>query len=373
MGCGSKILRLIWNKNTKNINDDDKYYNFCSEQERKFLENGSMLLEELIAFSNGRYNIPIRRFSVHELSQATNRFCFSNQIVSRLCSSRIYKGLLEERLIFVKKYDEPNGHPHSNEVKSFAIRDLVVTTLMSSHKNVLKLIGCCLDFEFPASVYECTGSIESLANRLYERKGDMMENNGLLMWKSRLKIAYDIAYAVVYMHTAFSTPIIHRDLTPDHIIIDQFGIAKLIDFSLSIPIPPGKKQVEDLVMGTYGYADPEYMHTSVLTEKSDVYGFGMILLELLTGERAYDNKRGKNRELLNNCVEDYVDNDQFNKLVDPRILEGGGTVQEQQFQAVIALALRCTQENREDRPEMIDVAKELRQIHKSVSNSLPQQ
>ncbi|KAL7227480.1 hypothetical protein ACSBR1_022355 [Camellia fascicularis] len=329
-----------------------------------------MLLEELIAFSNGTYNnIPIRRFSVHELSQATNRFCFSNQIVSRLCSSRIYKGLFEERLIFVKKYDEPNGHPHSNEVKSFAIRDLVVTTLMSSHKNVLKLIGCCLDFEFPASVYECTGSIESLANRLYERKGDMMENNGLLMWKSRLNIAYDIACAVVYMHTAFSTP----NLTLDHIIIDQFGVAKLIDFSLSIPIPPGEKLVEDLVMGTYGYADPEYVHTGVLTEKSDDYGFGTILLELLAGERAYDNKRGKNRELLNNYVKDYVDIDQFNELVDPRILEGGGAVQEQRFQSVITLALRCTQENKEDRPEMIDVAKEVRRILKSVSTSLPQQ
>ncbi|XP_028057063.1 probable serine/threonine-protein kinase PBL6 [Camellia sinensis] len=109
-----------------------------------------------------------------------------------------------------------------------------------------------------------------------------------------------------------------------------------------MPIPPGKKQVEDLVIGgTYGYANPEYVYTCVLTEKSDVYGFGMILLELLTGEIAYDNKHGKNRELLNNCVEDYVDNDQFNELVDPRILEGG-TVQEQQFQTVIALALGCT-------------------------------
>ncbi|XP_028084203.1 wall-associated receptor kinase 2-like [Camellia sinensis] len=277
-----------------------------------------------------------------------------------------------ECLIFVKKYDDPNGHLHSNEVKSFAIRGLVVTTLMSNHKNVLKLIGCCLDFEFPASVYECTGSIESLANRLYERKGDIMENTGLLMWKSRLKIAYDIAYAIVYMHTAFLTPIIHRDLAPGHIIINQFGVAKLIDFSLSIPIPPGKKQVEDLVIRTYGYADPEYVHTGILTEKSDVCGFGMILLELLTREKAYDNKRGNNRELLNNCVEDYVDNDQFNELVDPRILEGG-TVQEQQFQVVIALALRCTQENREDRPEMIYVAKELRRILKSISTSLPQQ
>ncbi|KAI7991455.1 Non-functional pseudokinase ZED1 [Camellia lanceoleosa] len=224
MGCGSGILRSIWSENTKNINDNDKYYNFCLEQERKFLENGSMLLEEHIAFSNGRYNIPIRRFSVDELSQATNRFCFSNQIVSGLCSSRIYRGLFEECLIFVKKYNDPNGHLYSNEVKSFAIHDLAVTTLMSSHKNALKLIGCCLDFEFPASVYKCTGSIESLANRLCERKGDMMENNGLLMWKSRLKIAYDIAYAIVYMHTTFSTPIIHRDLTPDHIIITNLAL-----------------------------------------------------------------------------------------------------------------------------------------------------
>ncbi|CAL5434204.1 unnamed protein product [Camellia sinensis] len=356
MAFGRRILSSIFD----NKNDSD--------QEKNFLENGSMFLEDLIAFSNGKYNTFIRRFSIQELSQATNGFC-SNQIVL-VDDFKIYKGSFDKRLILIKKH---NGS-HSIYAKSQAIRDMVITSLMSSHKNVLKLIGCCLDLDFPASVYEYAagGRIELLCNCLYKSEGGMAENGGSssLTWNSRLKIANDIAYAVIYMHTAFSTPIIHRDLKPSNIMIDQSGVAKLLDFSLSISIPPGETQVEDEAYGTVGFIDPMYMSTGFLTEKSDVYSFGVILLELLTGKRFMDLHRDTNQQSLQVWVKDSVEKDQFNGFVDPRILkERGGIEQEQQLQVVLALAVRCTQTKREERPEMIDVAKELRRMVKSICPS----
>ncbi|KAL7227477.1 hypothetical protein ACSBR1_022353 [Camellia fascicularis] len=368
MAFERRILSCIFNKNkNNNINDDDgNYKSRCSDQERNFLENGSMLLEDHIAFSNGKYNTSIRRFSIQELSQATNGFC-SHQIVVDV-EFKIYKGSFDKRLILIKMH--PDSDVHNS--KSGAIRDMVIMSLMSSHKNVLKLIGCCLDLDFPASVYEypaAGGSIQLLSKRLFESEGGGMAENGgssSFTWKNRLKIANDIAYAVIYMHIAFSTPIIHRDLKPMHIIIDQSGVAKLLDFSLSIAIPPGETQVEASVMGTYGYAAPEYISTGILTEKSDVYIFGVILLELLIGKKSIDVTRDINQRFLQVWVRDYVEKDQFNEIVDPRILkERGGIEQEQQLQAVLALALRCTQENKDDRPEMIDVTKELRRMLKS--------
>ncbi|KAI7990645.1 Non-functional pseudokinase ZED1 [Camellia lanceoleosa] len=208
MAFGTRILLSIFD----NKNDSD--------QEKNFLENGSMFLEDLIAFSNGKYNSSIRRYSIQELSQATNGFC-SDQIVVDV-EFEIYKGSFDKRLILIKKHNAS----YLDNSKSMAIRDMVITSLMSSHKNVLELIGCCLDFDFSASVYEypaAGGSIKLLANCLYESEGGSMAENGgssSLTWKNRLKIANDIAYAVIYMHTAFSTPIIHRSLKPIHIIID---------------------------------------------------------------------------------------------------------------------------------------------------------
>ncbi|KAI7991450.1 Non-functional pseudokinase ZED1 [Camellia lanceoleosa] len=206
---------------------------------------------------------------------------------------------------------------------------MVIKSLMRIHKNVLKLLGCCLDFDIPASVYKYAagGSMELLSKRLYENEGGMAENeeSSSLTWKSRLKIANDIAYVVIYMHNAFSTPVLFRDLKPSNIIIDQSRVAKLLDFSLSISIPSGKTQVEDKVLGTWGFIDPEYMLTGFLTEKSDVYSFGVILLELLEGKRSISS-RDINQQSLRLWVKDSVEKDQFNEFVDSRILKERGGI-----------------------------------------------
>ncbi|CAH2049363.1 unnamed protein product [Thlaspi arvense] len=206
-------------------------------------------------------------------------------------------------------------------VKFHSIRDLAILALMSSHKNALKLLGCCLDFEFPALVCEHPGSTKVLSDQLYRRG---MACKGSLTWKSRVKIANEIANGLIYMHTMFPTPIIHRVISPRSVILDQFGNAKLLEFSNSISLPPGETQMSlDHVIGIFGRIDPEYSTGGILTEKADVYGFGMFILDLLTGKRPSEIECGDN-QLLGACVKEYLEEEKLNEILDQRIVEEGG-------------------------------------------------
>ncbi|XAR73019.1 Non-specific serine/threonine protein kinase [Bertholletia excelsa] len=338
--------------------------NKTSNDSDAFLENGSLLLEDLITFSNGRYDNPIRRFSMEELSEATNGFN-SNQIITANPTYKMYEGSLENRPVLIKKYDKiNNGYGWgSSAVKSRSIRDLAMLALMSSHKNALKLLGCCLDFEFPAPVCEHPGSTKVLSDYLYRTERGM-PCRGSLTWKSRVKIANEIANVVIYMHTMFPTPIILRGISPPSVILDQFGTAKLLEFSSSISLPPGETQVSlDCVIGIFGRIDPEYYAGGILTEKADVYGFGVFILDLLTGKRPSEIELGDD-QLLETRVKECLEEEKLNELLDQRIVEEGGGIG-QQVQALTTLALRCIQCKKEDRPEMIDVGRELRRIQRS--------
>jgi serine/threonine protein kinase len=225
---------------------------------------------------------------------------------------------------------------------------------MSSHNNVLKLSGCCLEIPAgPALVFEYpeNGCLERLIH------------DGSLTWGTRLKIAKEIANAVTYLHTAFPRPTIHRDIKPRNIFLGQNYDAKLSNFSLSISIPEGESQVEDQLAGTIFFVDPVYVQTGFVTEKTDVYSFGVLLLVLLTGRITLQE-----RIFLIDYVKDLVEQDQVNEVVDPRIRGNRGEAIDQQLvEASIELALRCTNGSGEDRPLMIEVAKELQRIERSIT------
>uniref|UniRef100_M1C8E8 Serine-threonine protein kinase, plant-type n=1 Tax=Solanum tuberosum TaxID=4113 RepID=M1C8E8_SOLTU len=158
---------------------------------------------------------------------------------------------------------------------------------MSHLKNVLRLVGCCLEFEQPVMVYEYVEGIS--VSYLLFRKGnhdDDQTRKLLLSWGNRLQIANEVASAIVFLHTEFTTPIIFKDLNPSNVIIDQnSGVGKILDFSLSISLPPGKLEVVKDIISRNGCLAPEYAISGIVTQKADVYSFGVVLLQLLTGEK----------------------------------------------------------------------------------------
>ncbi|KAM3204182.1 non-functional putativekinase ZED1-like [Capsicum annuum] len=236
---------------------------------------------------------------------------------------------------------------------------------MSHLKNVLKLIGCCLEYAEPVMVYEYVEEAITL--------DDLLSNNGYarnssVPWESRLRIANEIASVIVFLHSEFTTPIVFRDLHSQKVLIDQSsGVAKLYNFSFSVPLPPGELRVEaqDSVRGTCGHPDPEYCCSGIVTQKTDVYSFGNVLLQLLTGKRAYVHD-GVITKVGETYLESNIEECDVMDIANPDILAGERGIHEirQQLEDYFDLVKRCTVTNGDDRPYMIYVARELRRIEK---------
>ncbi|XP_057961714.1 serine/threonine-protein kinase ZRK1-like isoform X2 [Malania oleifera] len=322
-------------------------------------KNGAMLLKEVIASSYGKC-CPIRCFFVEELKKAKD-ICDRGHAFKKDGFHALFKGSLQGRPICIKEYS-----PDANI--SSVINDIVIGSWMSINKNVLKLLGCCLETEIPILVFDFAEIKGTLGLCLY---GSHEPEWQPLPWKCRLRVAVDVATAVAYLHTALPTPIIHRDINLENIILDQSNSAKLYNFSLSVSIPEGETQVKvDVVSRTYGFMAPEHITTCFLTEKADVYSFGMLLLVLLTGQKDVWRKIDWNIDDLDevsNPAKYFVENNRLSESVDPVVLReaAGRPGMEQQLQDFATVALRCINLTVEDRPTMIDAAKQLMQIEQS--------
>lgn len=243
-----------------------------------------------------------------------------------------------------------------NKCLETAITDIVISSQMSVHKNVLKLIGCCLETQNPVLVYEYGGE-KNLQRLMFDVSDGQLEP---LTWKSRIKIAMDIANAVAYLHTALSRPVIHRGLSLISIVIDTNYVAKLADFSLSVAIPKGKSHVvEDAISGVVGYIAPEVLECKI-NEKADVYSLGILLLELLTRRKSGDHN--VEEAPFRAFVSNYVESNRLTEIVDQSILSE--RINGNELVSLAKIALCCTQENPENRPMITDVAKQLRLLNK---------
>ncbi|KFK34992.1 hypothetical protein AALP_AA5G220100 [Arabis alpina] len=311
-------------------------------QEKKwFLENGSILLEELITDCNGK-SIPIRSFSSDQILKATKNFDSTCFVAFEGFHTWWYRGIIENRAYMIKRYMVDKGIEHKvGEVYN----DFVLSARMSNHSNFLKLLGCCLESCYPVLVFE------NAEHGVLNQRGGVMVNweESLLPWNVRLKISKEIANAVAYLHTAFPEITIHRDVKPTHVFLDKNWTAKLSGFSFSITLPEGKyKSATVPVVGTSGYIDPSYRLTSLVTEYTDVYSFGVFLMVLLSGRPVFFNGSNGKREGIRRYVKDLYENDKLDEV-----------------EACVVLALRCCQKRDEDRPKMVQVAKELKRIETS--------
>ncbi|XP_033146414.1 LOW QUALITY PROTEIN: non-functional pseudokinase ZED1 [Brassica rapa] len=289
-----------------------------------FLENGSMFLEQLIADCNGISN-PIRMFSSDQISKATNQFDPMCSLPHISPYFTWYKGVIEGRSYLIKRFI----HPVVGEEER-AYSDCLF----------LKLIGSCLEFPLPVLVYE------DLEYRALNIRGSVGSEDGpLLPWNVHLKIAKEVATAITYLHTAFPRIILHRDIKAANVFLDKNWKASLTDFSSAVTLPEG-------------YVDSYYLATGIVTEYSDVFSFGILMLVLLLGR---PQLLPDGHSDFRTSVLDYVKD--LRERGEP--VEFGGDMRPGQMNMLLDLALRYCEERNEDRPKMISVAKEIKLIEQA--------
>nr|DAD39462.1 TPA_asm: hypothetical protein HUJ06_013785 [Nelumbo nucifera] len=305
-------------------------------REKFFEQNGGLLLQQQLS-SNGCSTV-LKIFSIEEQKLATNNY-----------NEELYKGILpDHQLIAIKKslmMDE-------SQIEQF-INEVVILTQIN-HRNVVKLLGCCLETEVPLLVYEYVSN-----GNLFKH---IHKNGGILLsWEDRLRIATEIAGALAYLHSAISIPIIHRDIKSTNILLDENYTAKISDFGVSRLLPADQAQITTLVQGTLGYLDPEYFHTSQLTEKSDVYSFGVVLIELLTSKEPLSFKRSQEQRNLAIYFISLMKENRHFELIENRFVDEENT---EELVVVAELAKRCLNVKGEERPTMNEVALELQGLRR---------
>ncbi|KAK3000157.1 hypothetical protein RJ639_022645 [Escallonia herrerae] len=294
-------------------------------------------------------------FSAKQLEKATDNFN-ENCRLGHGGQGTIYKGMLTDGGIVAIKKSKIDS---KSQVEQFINEVAILSQL--NHRNVVKLLGCCLETEVPLLVYEFISN-----GTLFEHIHDQ-SNEFPLSWEMRLRIATEVAGALSYLYSSTSIPIYHRDIKSTNILLDDKYKAKVSDFGTSRSTAIDETHLTTLVKGTFGYLDPEYFQSSQFTEKSDVYSFGVVLVELLTGEKPiFMTRTGEQRNLARHFLL-YEEENRLIKIFDPQVLDGT----KEELVAVANLARRCLNLNGENRPAMKEVATELEGIGTKMPWLLP--
>ncbi|GAB4855811.1 hypothetical protein Ancab_024456 [Ancistrocladus abbreviatus] len=300
-------------------------------------------------------------FTFRELAMATKNFR-QECLLGEGGFGRVFKGKLQSsgQVVAVKQLDR-NGMTGNKE---FLVEVSALSRL--HHPNLVNLIGYCADGDQRLLVYEFM-PMGSLENHLF---GDSPDKKPL-DWTKRMKIANGAAKGLEYLHEKTNPPLIYRDLKPSNVILDEEFEPKLSDFGLANLGPGGgKTQPTSRVMGTYGYSAPEYSSGGQLTLKSDMYIFGVLLLELITGRRVIDTTRPIDEQNLVTWAQPiFKDPKRYPEMADPRLNKDFPVTGLNQ---AVGIAAMCLQEEASVRPFISDVVAALSFIPTGTSNgSIP--
>ncbi|KAL1819123.1 hypothetical protein ACET3Z_013992 [Daucus carota] len=318
-------------------------------REKFFHQNGGLLLKQQ-SISEGGSVESTKHFTYEELKKATNNYA-ADRIVGQGGYGIVYKGILpNQRVVAVKrsKVLDPS------QIDQF-INEVVVLAQVN-HRNVVKLLGCCLECEVPLLVYEFISN-GTLFHHVHSTYGGL----SWLSLDNRLRVAAESAGALAYLHSAASMPIMHRDVKLANILLDDNYVAKISDFGASRLVPMDQTKVITLVQGTLGYLDPEYFHTGELTDKSDVYSFGVVLAELLTGRKPICMENSVEEKNLATYFISSLKEKKLFQVLDRRVVREGSM---DQLQNAAQLVKRCLNLNGEERPAMKDVVTEIESLRK---------
>ncbi|KAL4295190.1 hypothetical protein GQ457_12G021660 [Hibiscus cannabinus] len=291
----------------------------------------------------------LHAFTYAELRLITHNFARCN-LLGEGGFGPVYKGFIDDKLrpglkaqpVAVKALDLDGLQGHREWLAE------IIFLGQLRHPHLVKLIGYCYEEDNRLLVYEYMprGSLE---NQLFRRY------SAALPWSTRMTIALGAAKGLAFLHEA-DKPVIFRDFKSSNILLDTDYNCKLSDFGLAKDGPEGgQTHVTTRVMGTQGYAAPEYIMTGHLTTMSDVYSFGVVLLELLTGKRSVDNSRlGREQSLVEWARPLIRDPKKIDRLIDARL---EGQFSNRGAQKVAALAYKCLSHHAKLRPSMGDVVK----------------
>ncbi|CAM0945007.1 unnamed protein product [Alopecurus aequalis] len=300
----------------------------------------------------------LREFGLRELHAATSDFSRLLKVGEGGFGS-VYKGVVRlpggpagGTVVAIKKLNTSGHQGHKQWLAEVHFLGVV------EHPNLVRLIGYCADRSERGPqrllVYEFISN-KTLDDHLFNRAYPV------LPWDIRLEIVFGAAQGLLYLHEGLEVQVIYRDLKASNILLDEEFRPKLSDFGLAREGPSADQtHVSTAVMGTYGYAAPDYVATGHLTTKSDVWSFGVVLYEILTGRRSVERNRPKNEQRLLEWVKQYpVESKQFSRIIDTRL---EGRYSRKGTRDIAKLANRCLAKRSRDRPTMREVAESLKHV-----------
>ncbi|KAH0671168.1 hypothetical protein KY289_025661 [Solanum tuberosum] len=290
----------------------------------------------------------LKRYTLKELRTATDHFS-SKRILGKGGFGVVYKASLNNgTVVAVKRLNDYNAVGGENQFQTE-----VELISLAVHRNLLHLLGFCSTESERLLVYPYMPN-GSVASRLK----DSINGKPVLDWSRRKKIAQGTARGLVYLHEQCDPKIIHRDVKAANILLDEDFEAVVGDFGLAKLLDHRDSHVTTAVRGTIGHIAPEYLSTGQSSEKTDVFGFGILLLELITGQKAMDFGRGANQKgvVMLDWVRKLHQEEKLNLMVDNNLKNNFDQIE---LEEMVKVALLCTHFNPSHRPKMSEALRML--------------
>ncbi|PON86233.1 Serine/threonine protein kinase [Trema orientale] len=290
-----------------------------------------------------KYSATCRVFSFQELLQATSNFMPEN-MVGRGGSSRVYRGCLSDGKELAVKILKPS----EDVIKEFVQEIEIITAL--NHKNIISLFGFCFEDGNLLLVYDFL-SRGSLEENLHGRKND----GNAFGWQERYYTAVGVAEALDYLHNGCAEPVIHRDVKSSNILLSDDFEPQLSDFGLACWASASSHIICTDVAGTFGYLAPEYFMHGKVSEKIDVYAFGVVLLELLSSRKPISSEYPKGQESLVMWARPILKSGNFSQLLDSNL--GSSDSDQEKIERMVLAATLCIRPVPRLRPQINVVLK----------------
>ncbi|GER27556.1 leucine-rich receptor-like protein kinase family protein [Striga asiatica] len=294
-----------------------------------------------------------RRISYRELERGTSSFNETN-LLGRGGFGSVYRVSLDDgSSVAVKVFDLRAEGAY----KSFDTESEILSTIR--HRNLVPVIGCCVNTEFRALIlgYMPNGSLKKWLHT--DKCGYFLD------LEQRLSVATDVALALEYLHRGHTFPVVHCDVKPSNVLLDEDMTAHLGDFGISKLLDEGETMVVTKTLATIGYAAPEYGSEGKVSTSGDVYSYGILLLEMFTGKRPTDEIFGAEISLREWVSRALMHGNLVSEVVSPVLLSSDDPifpVQEQCLSSVFELAMKCSTVSVDGRIDMVQVVATLHNI-----------